>query len=67
MVPIATTNNGGSETENLESNPYANPFYNSIGIGFFDPNSTTYPRSIWCDAATDEYAPGKTCAELYAK
>ncbi len=50
--------------EDFSANPYANPFYSPLSI--FDPNKSTNPRSIWCDAPADEYKDGVTCAELYA-
>ncbi|RJO66147.1 MAG: hypothetical protein C4523_13785 [Myxococcales bacterium] len=54
-----------NEFDQFANDPYANPFIKTTGSGIFDPSSDIEPRSIWCDAPTDEFAAGDTCESLY--
>ncbi len=65
-LTLLDTTNDGTDPDDFSSNPYANPFYSPLG-SIFDPNKESNPRSIWCDAPTDEYKAGVTCQELYAQ
>jgi hypothetical protein len=64
---------GSNPYADFDADPYANPVI-TAGMSIFDPNSSSAPRSIWCDSpdatqfdGIDILSGGAACSSLYSE